>query len=100
MHSMEWNVEYTDEFESWWDELLDPVQEDVNAYVNLLIKKGPNCLFRTAAVSTARNMSICANSESKAAASPSEFFMHSILLDQRFFSSVATKLATIASTKK
>jgi hypothetical protein len=45
MHSMEWNVEYTDEFESWWGELLDPVQEDVNAYVNLLIKKGPQLPF-------------------------------------------------------
>ena len=38
---MEWEVEYTDEFEEWWDGLSEAEQEDVAAYVTLLEKKGP-----------------------------------------------------------
>lgn len=38
---MEWEVEYTDEFEEWWDGLNEAEQEDVAAYVTLLEKKGP-----------------------------------------------------------
>lgn len=38
---MEWEVEYTDEFEAWWDGLSEAEQEDVAAYVTLLEKKGP-----------------------------------------------------------
>lgn len=45
IHSMEWNVEFTDEFEGWWDDLGESFQEDVNAHVNLLIEKGPQLPF-------------------------------------------------------
>lgn len=38
---MEWEVEYTDEFEEWWNGLSEAEQEDVAAYVTLLEKKGP-----------------------------------------------------------
>jgi hypothetical protein len=38
---VEWEVEYTDEFEEWWDGLNEAEQEDVAAYVTLLEKKGP-----------------------------------------------------------
>jgi hypothetical protein len=38
---VEWEVEYTDEFEAWWDGLSEAEQEDVAAYVTLLEKKGP-----------------------------------------------------------
>lgn len=38
---MEWEVEYTDEFEEWWGGLSEAEQEDVAAYVTLLEKKGP-----------------------------------------------------------
>lgn len=37
---MAWNVEYTDEFEGWWDSLTEAEQEDVAAHVTLLEKKG------------------------------------------------------------
>jgi hypothetical protein len=40
-----WNVEYTDEFENWWNALNPEEQEDVDASVGLLIKKGPNLPF-------------------------------------------------------
>ena len=42
---MAWNVEYTDEFEDWWDSLTEAEQEDVAAYVTLLEKKGPTLPF-------------------------------------------------------
>jgi hypothetical protein len=38
---MEWEVEYTDEFSSWWDGLSEAEQVDVNAKVILLQKIGP-----------------------------------------------------------
>lgn len=39
---MAWEVEYTTEFESWWNDLEEAEQEDIAAYVVLLQKKGPN----------------------------------------------------------
>lgn len=37
-----WEVEYTDEFEEWWNTLNESEQIDVAAYVELLEKSGPN----------------------------------------------------------
>ncbi len=42
---MEWEVEYTDEFELWWDSLTDVGQEDVSAVIELLEAKGPQLPF-------------------------------------------------------
>ena len=39
---MEWVVEYTDEFERWWNRLNESEQEDVAAVIELLEAKGPN----------------------------------------------------------
>jgi len=36
-----WEVEYTDEFEQWWDTLSEEEQVDVNAKVMLLQQYGP-----------------------------------------------------------
>ncbi len=38
-------VEYTDEFEKWWNTLDENEQEDVDASVELLMKEGPNLPF-------------------------------------------------------
>ena len=38
---MEWEVEYTDEFEEWWNRLNEAEQIDVAAVVELLAEKGP-----------------------------------------------------------
>lgn len=38
---MEWEVEFTGEFEVWWNSLSAAAQEDVNAKVILLQKLGP-----------------------------------------------------------
>lgn len=40
-----WKIEYTDEFEMWWDELTEPAQIDVAATINLLEQCGPNLKF-------------------------------------------------------
>lgn len=45
MHSMAWVVEYTDEFEVWWESLTETEQEDVDAYVQRLEARGPNLPF-------------------------------------------------------
>jgi hypothetical protein len=40
--SMEWEVEFTREFEEWWNNLSEGEQVDVNAKVILLQKLGPS----------------------------------------------------------
>jgi hypothetical protein len=39
---VEWNVEFTDEFEAWWNDLTEEQQVRVNAGVILLQKLGPS----------------------------------------------------------
>src|ERR1051325_4782262 len=38
---MSWNVEYTGEFEEWWNGLTEDEQEDFTAVVTLLMEHGP-----------------------------------------------------------
>jgi hypothetical protein len=40
-----WSVEYTNEFEEWWDKLTENEQIDVSATVGLLEARGPNLGF-------------------------------------------------------
>ena len=40
-----WEVEYTEEFEVWWNELSGPEQGRVDARVGLLMERGPNLGF-------------------------------------------------------
>lgn len=42
---MSWEVEYTDEFDAWWQTLEDDEQESVAASVRLLQMKGPALPF-------------------------------------------------------
>lgn len=42
---MIWEVEYTDEFGEWWDELDESERESVRASVKLLREFGPNLRF-------------------------------------------------------
>ncbi len=37
-----WDVEFTDEFEAWWNQLDDDEQDSVAKSVELLIQLGPN----------------------------------------------------------
>jgi len=43
--SMSWDVEFTDEFEAWWNKLSEAEQEAVDASVRLLEARGPNLPF-------------------------------------------------------
>ena len=43
--SMEYAVEYTNEFADWWEELSTAQQDDVNASVELLMSRGVNLKF-------------------------------------------------------
>lgn len=38
---MTWEVEVTDEFESWWNDLTEEEQESIDAVVGVLEEKGP-----------------------------------------------------------
>ena len=38
---MAWEVEYTDEFETWWHSLFEDEQAEINAKVDLLQEHGP-----------------------------------------------------------
>ena len=38
---MPWQVEYTDQFKEWWDNLRDGEQEDLTASVELMMDRGP-----------------------------------------------------------
>jgi hypothetical protein len=33
---MAWEIEFTDVFEAWWNDLSEPEQEEINAKVELL----------------------------------------------------------------
>lgn len=43
--SVEWLVEYTDEFSGWWDTLSESEQGRVSAHVGLVERKGPQLGF-------------------------------------------------------
>jgi hypothetical protein len=38
---MSWEVEFTDEFEAWWDDLDEETQESIDAAVETLEERGP-----------------------------------------------------------
>ncbi len=38
---MAWEVEYTDQFEEWWDDLTEEEQEAITAAVDRLEERGP-----------------------------------------------------------
>ena len=42
---MTWDVEYTDEFGGWWQELSEGQQDDITAIVEILMEKGPQLPF-------------------------------------------------------
>lgn len=42
---MSWEVEFTDEFETWWDDLEEDAQDAIDVSVQLLEAKGPTLGF-------------------------------------------------------
>jgi hypothetical protein len=41
MHALSWEVEHTDEFEEWWNELAEEEQDTIDVAVGQLEDKGP-----------------------------------------------------------
>ena len=41
MHTLSWEVEYTDEFEEWWEELSEEEQEAIDVAIGQLESEGP-----------------------------------------------------------
>jgi hypothetical protein len=41
MHALFWEVEHTDEFEEWWNELTEEEQDAIDVAVGQLEEKGP-----------------------------------------------------------
>jgi hypothetical protein len=39
---MEWDIEFTDEFERWWNDLSEDEQDSVDQMVRLLQLRGPS----------------------------------------------------------
>lgn len=53
---MAWEIEYTDEFGAWWDQLSEEEQISVAASVTLLEERGPNLGFpHSSAISSSRH---------------------------------------------
>ena len=51
-----WDVEFTDEFEDWWNQLSEAEQESVGASVGLLEACGPNLRFpHSSGITTSRH---------------------------------------------
>lgn len=42
---MSWEVEFTDEFAAWWDDLNDDEQDSIDQIVGLLEARGPSLPF-------------------------------------------------------
>ena len=74
---MAWEVEYTDEFGEWWEDLTEDEQGDVDAYVRELERRGPMLAFPYSSDVRDRSTAPCESCGFKAAANPSESSMHS-----------------------
>lgn len=64
---MNWDIEYTDEFGNWWEELSESEQSSVAASVKLLGQFGPGLRFPIAVQSMERGMVIYGNCASSMA---------------------------------
>ena len=56
IHSVPWEIEYTDEFELWWEGLADTEQQPVAAVVGLLADHGPQLGYpHSSSIATSRH---------------------------------------------
>ena len=59
---MNWEVEYTDEFDQWWSGLTEEEQVSLAASVQLLEERDQTLVIRTAVASMAQSTATCVNS--------------------------------------
>lgn len=72
---MAWEVEFTDEFEEWWDSLTGDEQDSIDISVGLLEEFGPILNFRALLESTARSTVRCGSFAFNTKAIRTEYFM-------------------------
>jgi hypothetical protein len=97
---MRWNVEYTDEFEEWWDTLDEKEQIAVAVTVGLLEEMGPNLPFPySSAIHGSKHGHMRENFAANAAANLCEHFTLLIRDGRQSYSSVGKKQARIVGTK-
>lgn len=78
-------MEYTDEFESWWNSLTEDEQDEIDAKVELLQELGPTLPRPHADVIASSRHSHMKELREKLRNDSCEFCMHSIRLAQRCF---------------
>jgi hypothetical protein len=88
---MSWDVENTDEFATWWDDLSEAQQENVAAIVTLLMEQGPKLPFPYSSDIQNSRHDHMRELRVQSAASRFASFMLSIRDAPRFFCSVATR---------
>lgn len=81
---MAWEVEYTDEFESWWVGLNEEEQIDIDAVVGLLEAKGPYLPYPYSSDIKGASYGVLRELRVSAKASPIESSMPLILAEQPF----------------
>jgi hypothetical protein len=94
----EWEVEFTDEFETWWNGLTAEEQESVAFYVGLLEARGV-ALDHPYSSKVARSRHSRMRELRIQHAGPIEWFMRSTPGGLRSCSSAATRPETIAGTR-
>ena len=96
-----WEVEFTDEFEEWWESLAEEEQEDVRASVRLLIKHGPALPFPHSSKVTQSRHGHMRELRTQHAGRPYRtLYAFAFLAGRRFSFSAGTKRATTAGTKR
>jgi len=78
---MSWEVEYTDEFDTWWDELIVDEQVSLTASILLLEQKDQCYLFPIALESLAQSIHTCENLGFNTVDNHIEFFTHLIRVE-------------------
>jgi hypothetical protein len=80
-----WSVEYTDEFEAWWETLDAAVWDSIDVVVLLLEERGPNLPFpHSSKINGSRHTHTCESYEFSIRESPTASCTPLTLDEQRF----------------
>ena len=93
---MPWEVEYTDQFGDWWQEIAERDQDAVTARVELLMEYGPNLPYPYSSDIRGSRHGVMRELRAQSAGRPLRVLY---AFDPRSSSSAATRPATTASTR-
>jgi hypothetical protein len=95
-----WEVEFTDEFEEWWQTLSESEQGKVDARVTLLVERGPSLGFPFSSQVKTSRFPEMRELRAQAAATLCGCSTLSILGAPPFYCSVVTRVATTDGMKQ